>query len=155
MRKLGTLEPVIFFKNYRDPAHPPGYLVLSPYSDFPTPPGYAREYADNLPDIDKLQKTLIEQERIAQESDIIYNEVIMGAKRKEIYDRLRSRMVSSSTTPYERDFIEAYLMLQDEKRDRHRQRFLERVMFLHAREMDTPRDRGVDSETVKLDRVNF
>lgn len=155
MRKLGSLEPVVYYRNHRDPVHPPGFLMLAPYSDFPTPPGYTREAADSLAEVDKLQRTLIEQERRDAEADLLYNEVVMGAKRAEVYDRLRQRMVSSATTPYEREFIELYLKLGEEKRERHRQRFMERTMFLWAREMDTPKDRNVDDETVKLDRVNF
>jgi hypothetical protein len=155
MRKLGSLEPVIYFRNHRDPAHPPGFLMLAPYSDFPTPAGYTREAADTLADVDRLQRSLIEQERRDAEAELLHDEVVLGRRYAEMTDKLRARMVSSSTSPYDRDFIEAYLKLREEKRDRHRQRFLERVMFLHAREMDTPRDRRVDDETVKLDRVNF
>lgn len=152
---LGSLEVVIYFKNHRDLSHPPGFLMLSPYSDFSTPPGYTREVARTLPEIDRLQFTLIEQERRECERDMLYNEVVVGKMQREVTDRLRTRMVSSSTTPYERDFIEAYLQLQESKRDRHRQRFLERTMFLHARENDTPKNRRTNDERVSLDRVNF
>jgi len=147
MRKLGSLEPVVFFKNYRDPAHPPGYLMLAPYSDFPTPPGYSREHADNLPDIDKLQRVLCEQERRAAEEEFLHDETILGRKYAEITDKLRQKMVSSSTTPYEREFIQIYLRLREGKRQKHAQRFQERVCYLWAREMDS-HNRPVDSERV-------
>lgn len=153
--KLGTLEPVIFFRNHRDPAHPPGYLMLAPYSDFPTPSGYTREAAGTLADVDRLQRTLIEQERRDAEADALHDEAVLGRRYAEMTDKLRAKMVSSSTSAYDHDFIEAYLKVREERRERHRQRFMERTMFLHAREMDTPKDRAVDDETVKLDRVNF
>lgn len=152
---LGTLDHVVYFKNYSDPVHPPGYLMLAPYSDFPVPFGYSREYARTLPEIDRLQFTLIEQERRACELDVLHDEVILGRKFAEITDRLRRTMISSSTSPYERDFIEAYLKLREDKRDKHRQRFAERTMYLHARENDTPKNRNVNDEKVSLDRVNF
>lgn len=152
---LGSLEAVIYFHNHRDPNHPPGYLMLSPYSDFPTPYGYTREAARTLPEIDRLQFTLIEQERRECEMEMVHDEVVFGRKQREVTDKLRQRMISSSTTPYERDFIEAYLQLQEQKRDRHRQRFMERAMFLHARENDTPKNRRTNDERVSLDRISF
>jgi hypothetical protein len=147
MRKLGSLEPVIYFKNYRDPAHPPGYLMLAPYSDFPTPSGYSREHADNLPDIDKLQRVLCEQERRAAEEEFLHDEAVLGRRYAEMTDKLRQRMVSNSTSAYDRDFIAAYLQLREGKRQKHQQRFMERTMFLWAREMDL-HSRPADSERV-------
>jgi len=152
---LGTLEAVVYFKNYRDSAHPEGYLMLAPYSDFPTPRGYSREVARTLSEIDRLQFILIEQERRECEAEMLHDEAILGRKQREITDRLRQRMVSSSTSPYDRDLIAAYLQLREEKREKHRQRFMERNMYLHARENDTPRNRSTHDEKVSLDRVNF
>jgi hypothetical protein len=152
MRKLGSLEPVVFFKNHRDPAHPPGYLMLAPYSDFPTPSGYTREHADNLPDIDKLQRILIEQERRAAEEEFLHDEVVLGKKYSEMTDKLRQRMVSGSTSAYDRDFIEAYLKLRETKREKHQQRFMERTCYLYAREMDMGK-RPVDVE--RVDKVDI
>lgn len=152
---LGSLSEVVYFRNHRDPAHPPGFLMLAPYSEFRTPSGYTREVARTLGEIDALQRTLIEQERRACESEILHDEAILGRKYAEVTDRLRAKMVSSSTSPYERDFIELYLQLRDEKRDKHRQRFLERQMYLHARENDMPKNRRENEERVSLDRVNF
>lgn len=129
--------------------------MLSPYSDFPTPSGYTREAARTLPEIDRLQFTLIEQERRECEMEMVHDEVVFGAKQREITDRLRQRMVSSSTTPYDRDLIAAYLQLKEEKREIHRQRFMERNMFLFARENDTPKNRRTNDEKVSLDRINF
>jgi len=152
---LGSLSEVIYFRNHRDPAHPPGYLMLAPYSEFRTPDGYSREAARTLGEIDALQRTLISQERRDCEQEILHDEAVLSRKVMEVTDRLRQRMVSSSTSPFERDFIELYLQLREEKRDRHRQRFMERTMYLHARENDAPRGRDDNSESVNLDRVNF
>jgi hypothetical protein len=152
---LGSLSVVIYFKNHRDPAHPPGFLMLAPYSDFPTPSGYTREAARTLGEIDSLQRTLCEQERRASEQEALHDEVILGRRYAEVTDRLRQKMVSGATTPYERDFIELYLQLREDKRDKHRQRFMEREMYLHARENDMPKNRDEHEEKVSLDRINF
>jgi hypothetical protein len=152
---LGSLEAVLYFKNHRDPNHPPGYLMLAPYSDFQTPAGYSREYARTLGEIDKLQFTLCAQERRDCEQEMLHDEAVLGRRYAEMTDKLRQRMMSGATTPYDRDFIEAYLKLREDKRDKHRQRFMEREMYLHARENDTPNNRNTNDEKVSLDRINF
>ena len=146
MRTLGTLEPVEFFVNYRDPAHPPGYVLLAPYTGCRPPDGYQSEYADTLAAVDRLQRTLQRQEQQQWERELEGDEARMRARYDAVGDALRAKMVSSSTSAYERDFIGFYLRLREEKRDRHRQRFMERVCYLTAREMDTHPSRRVNEE---------
>lgn len=129
--------------------------MLAPYSDCPTPPGYSREYADSLSAVDRLQAALLEQERREWERERIGEELQMGARQREIVDRLRTRMCSSTTTPYERDFIEAYLQLREEKRDKHRQRFSERTAYLNVLARETPKGRRPNEERVDLDRMEI
>jgi hypothetical protein len=155
MRKLGSLEPVFYFVNHTDPTRPPGYLMLAPYSACPAPAGWSREYADTLPDVDRLQKRLQEQEFRAMEAEGERSLNAFRAKQDELRVKLHDKMVSSSTSPWERDFLRGYLMLAEERRAKYRQRFMERNMYLWARENDTPKDRRVDEEKVNLDRVNF
>jgi hypothetical protein len=135
-RTAGNIEPVIYFVNHRDPAHPPGYLMLAPYSDFPTPEGYERCGADTLREVDRLQARLIEQERRQWESELERDEAQFQAKSDEVRDRLYARMTSISTPEFEKEFIRLYLSLRIDKRERHRQRWMERTAYLHAREMD-------------------
>lgn len=145
-RKLGTLEPVIYF------ARSDGHLTLAPYSSFPTLPGTERRYAETLAEVDDLQRRLIEQERREWESDALYDEVVMQARRDAIRDRLYAKLTSSTTSEFDKDFIREYLKLRNERRDRHRQRFLERTMYLHAREFDTP-GRRADEECFNHERI--
>jgi hypothetical protein len=105
--------------------------------------------------VDRLQATLLEQERREWEREAINDEMIMGARQREIVDRLRQRMCSSSTTPYERDFIAAYLQLREEKRDKYRQRFSERIAYLNVLARETPRGRRPNEERVNLDRMEL
>ena len=152
MRKLGSLEPVIYFENYIHPARPIGYIVLAPYSEFPTPPGHERKSAETLPEVDNLQKRLIAQESRAAYEDYLYNESLVADAKMNVHDRLYCRMTSRSTSEYEREFIRLYLQLREEKREKYRQRFLERTMYLWARENDTP-GRAADEERVNTDRI--
>ena len=153
--KLGTLTPLIYFVNHRDPAHPPGYILLAPYTDAPTPDGYSREGADTLAAVDRIQTILQNQEFEAARREADYNDLLTRDRFAEVRDRLVARMVSSSTSPYEREFIAAYLRLREEKREKHRRVFETRVAYLNALAYDTPKGRGMDEERVSLDRVNF
>lgn len=153
MRKMGSLEPVIYFINHLDRSHPEGFHVLAPYSSFPTPEGYERAAAETLADVDRLQRILIEQERREWEREAIVNEVLVAERRQAVRDRLYARMIGAGTSEYEREFIRLYLELREDKRERYRQRFMERTAFLWAREMDARRDRRVDAERVNLDCI--
>jgi hypothetical protein len=153
--KFGTLEPVIYFRNVNSPTRPRDWLLIAPYTDCPTPDGYERDGADSLPAVDRLQKVLEEQELAERSADILHDERVFGPLRDRIRDNLYAKLISSNTSPLEKDFIRAYLALRIDKRDRHHAKYLEYNTYLNAREMDTPRDRPVDSERVNLDRVNF
>lgn len=150
---LSSLEAVVYFVNHEDSAHPAGYVLLAPTSSHPTPEGYSRELARSLPEIDRLQAILVSQERREWERELAADERLMEGRRADVRDRLYARMTSSTTSPYEREFIQLYLQLREDKRARHRQRFLERTAYLTAREMDTPRGRQVYEERVNVDRI--
>lgn len=150
--KLGSLDAPIYFINYRDPAHPPGYLMLAPYSDFPTPAGYSREVADDLPAVDRLQKRLQQQEYREWEQETERDLNGLRTRFEASRDRLYARMTSSSCPPYERDFIENYLRLQDEKREKHRRNFECRNAYLWARENDIPKGRRANEESFNVER---
>lgn len=153
--KFGTLEAVIYFRNVNDPTRPLGWIILAPYTDCPTLPGYERDGADSLPAIDRLQKVLEEQEYAERCADVLHDERTFGPMRDAIRDKLYAKLISSSTHPYEKDFIRAYLAHRIDKRTKWHEKYLEYNTYLNAREFDTPRDRPVDSERVNLDRVNF
>lgn len=155
MRAPGKVEPVFYFLNCSDAVRPRGYILLAPDSHMPAPEGYTREFAETLPDIDRLERTLQAQERAEWEREAQHDERLLAERRAAVRDRLYARLTSSSTDDYEREFIRLYLQLREDKRARHQQRYLERTTFLWARHNDTPKGRGVDEERVSLDRVNF
>jgi hypothetical protein len=153
--KLGTLDAPMYFVNHRDPAHPPGFIMMAVYSDQPTPDGYSREYATTLKEVDRLQFTLLEQERRQWERDAQVSDSFMLARRRAIYDWLCSKMVSSSTSPFERDAIAAYLKLKEEKRDKHRNNLEHRMAYLYQVAHELPRNRRANEERVDLDRLEL
>jgi hypothetical protein len=148
-RTLGTLSPIVYFVNSsggdRDPHHPPGYIMLAPYSDFATPHGYLRETAGTLPEARRLNDRLVAQERESWEREAEANHALVSAKKAEVRDRIYARMTSSSTSEYEREFLRLYLQLRDEKAARYDQRWLERQAYLWSLENDLG-DREADSE---------
>lgn len=155
MRKLGSLEPVIYFRNISNSTRPVGWLILAPYTDCPLEVGYERCAAESLPEVDRLHKTLEYQEAGERSADVIHDERVFGPLRDKIRDNLYAKLVSSGTSELEKDFIRAYLSYRIDKRDKFHERYLEYVTYFHAREMDSPKNRRVDEERVNLDRVNF
>lgn len=99
--------------------------------------GYEIREAGTLAEVDRLQKRMVEQEMKVRRGWAERDELTYALQWRVTGDRLRSRMISKDCSPYERDFIQAYLQLREEKRDRHRQRWTETVMYLHARENDS------------------
>lgn len=154
--KFGTLEPVHYFRNYGDKTRPSGWLVLAAYSrNHPDLPGYERCAAESLAEIDRLEKTLYEQELAERSADVIHDERTFGPMRDKVRDNLYAQLVSSGTSQIEKDFIRAYLSYRIDKRDKFHAKYLEFVTYFHARNFDTPRNRPVDSERFSTDRINF
>jgi hypothetical protein len=163
MRKPGQIEPVFYFvcgdSALADNNRPVGYIVLAPYTGggdrclCPTPPGYRLEYADTLAAVDRLERTLQQQEVEAAEREHLRDVSLLEARRKEWRDRIYQRITSSVTDEWTREFLKLYLQLSDErKRKVYAQRFLERESYLWARHNDTPKGRRADSEEFNPER---
>ena len=153
MHKLGTLAPCIYFVNHQDPAHREGYLILAPYSSMPTPNGYSREEATTLRECYRLQQRLQEQEAEDWKRESSHDIELLRARFRQTRDRMIQRMASSSTTAFDRDFMAAYLQLQEQKLEKHERNFECRDAYLRSLEFDTPRGRRDDEESFKVDRI--
>lgn len=142
-RALGSLEPIIFFER------PDGYVILPPeeigkpgiarmmYEKKYRAEGWEWREADTLPEVDKLQKRLVDQEmKVMQERDLREDLMRQRAYQKT-GERLRQRLTSGKCSAYEREFISLYLQSREDKRDKHRQRWTEAQMYLWAREQDS------------------
>jgi len=152
MRKPGCIEPIIYFVNGTDPAHEPGFIMLAPYSDFPTPAGYRCEAAETLPEARKLEAQLVAQERRATELELLHDEASFQPKREAIRDKLYARMTSSATGEYEKEFLRLYMDLRDErKRRKYEELYLQRTSYLWALHHDLG-SRRADVEEFKAER---
>jgi hypothetical protein len=156
-RTLGTLTPIVYFVNSsggeRDPRHPAGYVMLAPYSECRTPHGYLRETAGTLPEARALNERLVAQERESWEREAASNHRLVEAKREEVRERLYTRMCSSATSEYDREFIRLYLQLREDKQRKYDQRWTERNAYLWALENDVG-DRDAGSEEFNHERIN-
>lgn len=101
----------------------------------PPKPGFQKMYAGTLGEIDILQHRLEQQEREQLERLAQRDESVWSAKREAIRSSLYQRMISSSTSAYEREFIGLYLKLREERRLKYQQRFLEYTCYSQVREM--------------------
>lgn len=138
---LGQLNPVVYFINSRgEVSLPPTTEDALRIKDQMRKRGYEFREAGTLAEIDRLQQHLQDQELRNKERALESNERIYAHARATVRARLLARMVSSETTPYERDFIKAYLMLRDEKREEYRKRFLaDTAAYFVQRNFDNPR----------------
>lgn len=147
-RAMGTLAPIIYFERSDGKIDLPVFEAGHPelarqvyeshrYKYHPTEKWEWREGGHTMADVDAFQKRLTDQE--LRQNEVMYgNHVQMReAVRKNVADSLRRTMCSSSTSPYEREFIQHYLNLRDQpKRDRYGQELMNRNYYLMAREFD-------------------
>ncbi len=147
-RAVGSLEPIIYFE--RDD----GYCILPCYDagcpeqarhvfdakfrSHPIEKWQWRETGTQLRDIDAFQKRLVEQEMRKNEVHLHNHGIMRDAVRKNVRDSLYSKMVSGSTSPFEREAIGYYLDMRDDaKRDKWRGQIEASQFFLWARECDS------------------
>jgi hypothetical protein len=135
---LGRLDPVIYFENSQ------GEISMPPTTDDALRlkeemgrRGWEMREAGTLPEVDRLQKRLQEQEYKSRQGELEHEEVAFSEVRRQVRDRLIARMVSSSTRPYEREFIRNYLMLREEKRVKYQKRFLADECYITVREFNS------------------
>lgn len=122
-RAKGSLEPVFFFERED------GYVLIPTYDagmpqqarhifemkfrNHPTEKWQWRETDGTLTGVRDLERRLIEQERRRTEQMKEMHHVIREASRKAVRDNLYARMVSSSTSEFDRECCRIWL----EKRD--------------------------------------
>ncbi len=143
---VGRVSPIVYFDNFA------GEVVLPPdsgaaryyYSEFRDATGrtyrdrgYELREAGTLAEVDALQRRLVEQDRREAECAADRSEVSSAEAWARRGSDLYGRMVSAATPEYEKEFIRAYLLVREDKRARHRQRWLERQSYLWCREMDS------------------
>lgn len=144
----GTLSSPIYFERSDGridlPVYEAGHPELarkvfesSRYKYHPTEKWEWREDCHSLSDIDKLNDRLVEQEVRQNQVMFQHHQAMREMVRKRVWDSLYQTMISSSTTPWERDFIHCYGDLRDQKhRDKYGQSLLHHNYFLTAREYD-------------------
>lgn len=152
IRKPGCIEPVLYYFNFADAGHAHGFLMLAPYSGCPTPAGYELRGAETLAEVDRLEATLVAQERAEWEREYEHDEQRSEAGRAKVRDALYAKLTSNSTDEYEKEFIRNYLQLREDKRGKYRQRHLERTAFLWARHNDIGKGRGAGDEVFNVDK---
>lgn len=148
MNKPGTLNVVYFVRS-------DGWVTLAPYTNIPESlfPDSIKMIANTLPEVDRLQKRIILQEKEKMEREGRYEEETFGAYQQIIRDKMYARMCSSASTQWEKDFIREWFKLKNEqKKVKYSEIFEHTRMFFHAREFDTPGRRS-DSEEFHPDRI--
>ena len=143
---MGQLNPVLYFINARgEVALPPSTEDALKVKSAMNSRGFELREAHTLAEIDELQRYMETQERERAIRDYNRTESSLADARKSVRERLISRMISSATPEYEKDFIRAYLMLRDDKREHHRNRFTADIAARFVqRDYDNPRNHYED-----------
>lgn len=135
-----------YFVHHTADSHAENKIALPPDSQTPCPPGYEEREANTLAEVDRLQSWLqeIEYGKLQREGE---RDAAMWHQRLEdSKSRLRTRAASSTTTAYEREFIQEWLKLRDEKAKENFAKRYEVDMAAHSyfaqREFDNPEVRA-------------
>ena len=140
----GTLSPIIYFKRGKD-----GYVILAPHEK-----GHGLEVAhrmyeeryrfewewceaSTLREAQQLEKQLIDQamrER-GHQAEVVGRE--RENVKKQVASAMYARLVSSSTSEFEKEFIRGWTLLSESKRDKYAQRLKEHNDYLWALQMDS------------------
>jgi hypothetical protein len=159
-RAMGTLEPVIYWEKSSPTWFQGVYMekhILMPPTEIGDRGALARQLwtdsrhgrpsykdqgyvwceAGTLQEVQKLQQRMIDQENKILQHQGRTDAATRERVHKETASRLRQKMASSSTTPYEREFIRLWLEMSDKKQDEYTKRFTERNMYLQALEFDS------------------
>jgi len=126
-----------------------GTVLLPPDSATPCPRDCIEREANTLAEVEALERRLQLASRCVAEQEVERDDAVFAASRERVRADLTTTLASSHTDPFEKEFIREYLKLRDEKRARHRQRFLERQSYLMALAHDE--SKSADSMLDKLD----
>jgi len=135
----GKITPILYFINAQ------GYVKMMPTDEESKrfrrhmgKLGFELQEADTLQAADKLQSKMQEQLRIEQEIELAQDEETTRYRRQQVRDRLVRRMNSSACPAVERDFIQAWLIIREQKHDIFKKRFTNQVGHLDALGYDNP-----------------
>lgn len=116
-----------------------GAILIPPTSDIPCPPNCIERYCNSIRDVESLVRRM--QQAAMDEADRagVRHQIVWEPKLKAIRDSLISKMHQAGVSQYERDFIEAWMKLRDEKKKEHYARLFEqRRVIAEALEYDRP-----------------
>lgn len=129
---VGSFSPVIYYES-------PGGKLSLPGNNEETGRGnngWKRKEARTLGEVDILQRRLEDQDRGELRGSLDRDEMIFERKRQITRDNLLKKLVKSSTTPYEKEFIREYLAISDMRKRKFYQKDKGLKAFFMAREYD-------------------
>lgn len=117
-----------------------GTIYIPPSADIPCPSHCIERFCLSLPDVERLVRRM---ERIAMdeaERAGMRHSIVWEPKLKAIRESLIAKMSAAGVSAYERDFIEHWLRLSDQKKkERYAELFGQRRVVAEALEFDRPR----------------
>jgi hypothetical protein len=117
-----------------------GNISLPPSDDTPCPPGYDRREANTLAEVDRLQRRLQQATYERCQRELQRDEEAFAESRERVRSALTTRIASSATSEYEREFLKLYVQLREDKRAAYQKRFSCDRAYLEMRENDHARN---------------
>ncbi len=140
----GNVSPIIYFENASGELMMPVYETGRPeqarrvYKARYAHAGWEWREADTLPAVDRLQSRLIDQEERRRSRLSEMDRRKCEPAREFVEANLKQRMISSSCSAFERDFIKLYLQLRDDsKRRKYAEILRQHQDYLWASAMDS------------------
>jgi hypothetical protein len=118
-------------------------IQIPPTDDIRCPKRYIECEANTLREVDILRDKLVQRRREEIEREGRHDEAAFAEERRIVIQSLTTKMQSSTTSPYEKEFIRLYLQLRDdEKREKYKKAYLcdlAAQSHFEAREFDRKR----------------
>lgn len=99
--------------------------------------GYAWNEAGTLAEVQRLQARWADQEVKVRRHMGQHDHEVRQRVHSEVASRLRQTMASSSTTPFEREFIKLWLELRQDKQDAYTRKWEDYHFYNQALEFDS------------------
>jgi hypothetical protein len=100
-------------------------IWIPPTDDIRCPKRFIECEANTLREVDILRDKLVQRRREEIEREGKHDEAAFAEERRIAIQSLTTKMQSSATSPYEKEFIRLYLELRDEeKREKYRKAYL-------------------------------
>jgi len=135
----GKIKPILYFQNEK------GTVMMLPtdeethrFRKHMRNLGFEMYAAETLQQAEKLQKKLQDQLYNERQMELAKDEEMTRIRRQQVRDRLVTRRNSAACNQTEKDFIDMWLKVREQKHEIFKKKFTSEIGHLDALEFDNP-----------------